>query len=203
MKNYGYQRLQDENHFQPLAIYLQRLIKSTPIDIEEKIFEMIDEIERCKKNKNVMYICGNGGSAANALHISNDFHYGAYKNDNNLNGIKVEALSSNTSILTCLGNDLGYEEIFSHQLERKGIKGDILLVLSGSGNSKNIINAVEVGKQKKMKTIGIFGYNGGVCKDMVDIAIHFNIDDMQISEDWQLIVGHICMQEILIRSKKG
>ena len=183
--------------------YLQRLIDSTPRNIERKIVELINELEECKKNKGVVYICGNGGSAANALHISNDFHYGAYKNNDGSDGIKVEALSSNTSILTCLGNDLGYDQIFSHQLERKGLKGDVLLVLSGSGNSKNIINAVEVGKKKQMKTIGILGYNGGICKDMVDIAIHFNINDMQISEDWQLIVGHICMQEILIRGNEG
>ncbi|QNI41221.1 D-sedoheptulose 7-phosphate isomerase [Synechococcus sp. A15-28] len=79
----------------------------------------------------------------------------------------------------------------------------MLLVLSGSGNSKNIINAIEVGRKKEMKTIGIFGYDGGICKNLVDIAIHFDVNDMQISEDWQLIVGHICMQEILIRSKQG
>ncbi|WP_186587267.1 SIS domain-containing protein [Synechococcus sp. A15-28] len=183
--------------------YLQRLISCTPGDIEEKITKLINEIDECRKNNNVVYICGNGGSAANALHISNDLHYGACKNAKNSRGIKVEALASNTSILTCLGNDLGYEQIFSHQVERKGMKGDMLLVLSGSGNSKNIINAIEVGRKKEMKTIGIFGYDGGICKNLVDIAIHFDVNDMQISEDWQLIVGHICMQEILIRSKQG
>ena len=97
-------------------------------------------------------------------------------------------------MITCLANDIGYEDIYSVQIETKGSRGDVLLVLSGSGNSPNIVRALEAGKKIGMRTYAILGYTGGSCKDLADVAIHFPIEDMQISEDLQLIVGHMCMQ---------
>ena len=70
----------------------------------------------------------------------------------------------------------------------------MLLVLSGSGNSPNVVKALEAGKKTRMRTFAILGYTGGLCKELADVAIHFPIDDMQIAEDLQLIVGHMCMQ---------
>ena len=85
-----------------------------------------------------LFICGNGGSAANAIHLANDFHYGvgACGNPPYTKGLKVEALPANAGVITCLGNDIGYENIYSHQLNNKATTGDLLIVLSGSGNSK-------------------------------------------------------------------
>ena len=109
-------------------------------------------------------------------------------------GLQVEALPANSSILTCLANDEGYETIFSHQLKVKASSKDVLIVLSGSGNSPNIVSALKVGNDIGMKTFAILGYSGGKCKTLAKYPIHFEIDDMQISEDLQLIVGHMCMQ---------
>jgi len=139
-----------------------------------------------------LYICGNGGSAGNAQHLANDFLYGVSPNKGN--AIRVEALSANASVITCLGNDIGYDQIFSRQLEVKGNKGDILLVLTGSGNSGNIINAITSAKSLGMYTTGILGYAGGKAKELLDLPIHFSINDMQISEDMQLVVGHMIMR---------
>jgi len=144
-----------------------------------------------------VFLCGNGGSAANAIHIANDFLYLMAKNKKK--GIKVTALTANQSILTCLGNDIGYENIFSFQLETLGEEGDVLVVLSGSGNSPNILNAVRGAKGKKIKTYGILGFNGGKCLELVDVPIHFAVNDMQISEDLQLITGHMLMQWLINR----
>jgi len=144
------------------------------------------------KDSNCIYICGNGGSAGNAIHLANDFLYGA--GIKNGKGIRVEALSANPAVLTCLANDLGYEMIFSEQLNVKANKNDILIVLSGSGNSENVIKALEIGNQIEMKTFAILAYSGGRCKEIAQHPIHFNIDDMQIAEDLQLIIGHVCMQ---------
>jgi len=143
-----------------------------------------------------VFICGNGGSAANALHIANDLHYGigSCSNGNELPGIRVEALPSNTALITCLANDKGFENIFSQQLTTKATRGDILIVLSGSGNSPNIVKALEIGKSLHMTSFAVLGYSGGLCYELADIPIHFAINDMQIAEDIQLIVGHICMQ---------
>ena len=147
------------------------------------------------ENRNV-FICGNGGSAANAIHIANDLHYGigACGPGKKLPGLRIEALSANTGIITCLANDTGYENIYAHQLEVKAQKGDILIVLSGSGNSPNIVKALEIANKININTFGVLAFAGGKCKRLVKTAIHFEIDDMQIAEDTQLVVGHLCMQ---------
>jgi D-sedoheptulose 7-phosphate isomerase len=108
--------------------------------------------------------------------------------------MRVEALTANIGIITCLANDTGYENIYANQLKVKANKNDILIALSGSGNSDNIVNALKAAKALKMKTVAILAFSGGQCKDLADLAIHFPIHDMQIAEDTQLIIGHLCMQ---------
>ncbi len=139
-------------------------------------------------NGNRIFICGNGGSAANAAHIANDFLYGANPKGK---GLRVMALPCNESVVTCLGNDLGYEQIFARQVNDFGEEGDILLVLSGSGNSPNVIAALQTARNRDMATAAILGFDGGRCKQLADIVIHFPIQDMQVSEDMQMIVAHI------------
>jgi D-sedoheptulose 7-phosphate isomerase len=151
------------------------------------------------RERRQLFLCGNGGSAGNAIHLANDFLYGV--GGNNLSGMKVEALSANPSVLTCLGNDIGFEEIFSVQLRSKADSGDLLIVLSGSGNSKNVVRALEVGNEIGMKTVAILGYSGGQCLNLAQLPIHCSIDDMQICEDLQLIIGHMCMQWLYKKSR--
>jgi D-sedoheptulose 7-phosphate isomerase len=143
-----------------------------------------------------IYICGNGGSAANAMHIANDLLYGAS------NGLKnklfsVEALTSNFSVISCLANDISYDKIFSIQLESKAYSDDILFVLSGSGNSKNIIEAIIAAQNIGMTVVSLTGYDGGKCKALSNISVHFNVMDMQIAEDMQLIFMHMCMRILM------
>jgi len=139
-----------------------------------------------------IYLCGNGGSAGNAIHLANDFLYGAGLR--NGGGLKAEALSANPAVVTCLANDCGYDSIFAEQIRVKAAAGDVLIVLSGSGNSANVVKAIETGNAIGMTTFAVLGFAGGRCKDLAQHAIHFAVDDMQIAEDLQLIVGHICMQ---------
>ena len=143
-----------------------------------------------------VYICGNGGSAANAIHIANDLHYGigACGAGKQLPGLRVEALSANSGVVTCLANDTGYDNIFSHQLEVKSKRGDLLIALSGSGNSPNIVKALTTANQIGLETFAILAFDGGQCKAVAKTPIHFAINDMQIAEDTQLVVGHLCMQ---------
>ena len=140
-----------------------------------------------------LFLCGNGGSAGNAIHLANDFLYGVARNAQRP-GMRVEALSANPAVISCLANDIDYSEIFSQQLLAKADAGDLLLVLSGSGNSPNVVRAIEVANTIDMKTFAILGYSGGRCSELAEVPIHFKIDDMQIAEDLQLIVGHMCMQ---------
>ena len=141
-----------------------------------------------------LFICGNGGSGGNAIHLANDFIFGAgYPHKC---GIRVEALTSNPAVLTCIANDMGYEKIFSYQLETKAEKGDLLLALSGSGNSQNIIEALESAKLRGVKTYSFLGFTGGKAKSLSDYCIHINCSDMQICEDVQLVLGHHLVQRL-------
>lgn len=147
-----------------------------------------------------VYLCGNGGSAGNAIHLVNDLIYGAVQGRGP--GVRAHALSANAAVLTCLANDTDYSEVFALQLQTFGQPGDILLALSGSGNSPNILKAIEAGRALGMKTFAVLGYSGGKARTLVDIPIHFPVDDMQISEDLQLVVGHMVMQWLMAETAK-
>lgn len=183
---------------QDIKIYKKKLIKILNSDSFNKVPGLVNDIKKTKITKNKIFICGNGGSAANAMHIANDLTYGAGASTGK--GFNIEALPSNTSVITCLANDIGYENIYSEQLRVKGNKGDILIVLSGSGNSKNIINALKISKKIGIKSYAILGFNGGKAKSLANIPIHFKINDMQISEDIQIIISHLLMK--LLNKKK-
>ena len=139
-----------------------------------------------------VFFCGNGGSAGNAIHLANDFLYGIAMRTGA--GLKVQALSANPAVVTCLANDVGYDHIFSEQLAVLGERGDLLIVLSGSGNSPNILRVLEQASSMGVKSCAILGYSGGKSKSLADFSIHFPVDDMQIAEDMQLVVGHMLMK---------
>ena len=178
------------------AAYLQQLHESFNPAILESIESLAKELLQAWRQGHHVYICGNGGSAANAMHMANDFHYGigACGEGPRLPGLRVEALPANSGIITCLANDTGYDNIYAHQLQVKARKDDVLIVLSGSGNSANVVKALERAKQLGMKSFAILAFSGGRCLELADVAMHFEIDDMQIAEDTQLVVGHLCMQ---------
>lgn len=155
------------------------------------------EIDEAWKRGQQVFLCGNGGSAGNAIHLANDFVYGVAKRTGG--GIKALALSANSAVMTCLANDIGYDSIFSEQLAVQGNEGDLLIVLSGSGNSRNLVEVLKRARTMRIKSYAILGYSGGKCKELTDFPIHFPVNDMQISEDLQLIVGHMLMQYLYAR----
>lgn len=167
--------------------------------IGEKDVSLICDLltEAWLSDKNI-FICGNGGSAGNANHIANDFLYIISKNFGK--GMKMESLSSNSSVITCLANDISYDDIYSEQLKSKAREKDLIFFLSGSGNSKNIIKGIQIAKEMNVTTVGVFGFDGGLGKNLVDYLIHFNINNMQVCEDLQLSFFHICMRVISERS---
>ncbi|MDB0032224.1 SIS domain-containing protein [Alphaproteobacteria bacterium] len=181
----------NSNNLQSLIdLYKQNYAKALTIEVNKKIHILADLLLKVWRNNSNIYIIGNGGSAANANHIANDFTYGA--GITSKKGIKIESLASNTAVITCLANDIGYDFIFSEQLKVKATKDDLLIALSGSGNSKNIIEAINVANKIHMSSFAILGFNGGEVKKIVQDCIHFQIHDMQISEDLQMFVFHIC-----------
>lgn len=153
---------------------------------------LADELLSAWREKRQVFIMGNGGSGGNANHIVNDFLYPVSKVMGE--GVRMLSLAENPSTITCIANDEGYEYVFSTQLGVLANNGDCVIALSGSGNSPNILKALALAKEMGVKSYGILGFDGGKAKQLVDHAIHFPVDDMQIAEDLQMIVMNMIMQ---------
>ncbi|GAB6189632.1 D-sedoheptulose 7-phosphate isomerase [Marinitoga arctica] len=168
------------------------------IEVKKNILkneELIKKIEitskliiKALKNKKKIIFCGNGGSAADAQHLAAEFMGKFYLDRNPLPSI---SLTVNTSVLTAIGNDYGYEEIFVRQLKGIGQSGDILVGISTSGNSKNIIKAFEYAKENDISTIAFTGENGGRMKEYVDILINIPSKDTPRIQEAHITIGHI------------
>ncbi len=172
----------------------------TYIEEERKVLENLD-VDEISKVMNILegtrlsgyrvFICGNGGSAATASHFTCDFNKGiSYSQKVKYN---FECLNDNVPMMMAIANDIGYEDIFSEPLKNKMHKEDVLLAISGSGNSKNVIKAIEYAKSIGATTIGLVGYDGGKIKELTDYCIHVKIDNMQIVEDVHMVMDHVMM----------
>ena len=140
-------------------------------------------------NKNI-YVFGNGGSGSTASHLYNDFAKAIFKETDKK--FRIYCLNDNIPSLLAVANDIGYEEVFRYQLKRYGISSnDVIIALSGSGNSKNIINAVSYAKDNGATIIGLTGFDGGKLKKLSDYSLDTNINDMRITEDIHLIINHL------------
>jgi D-sedoheptulose 7-phosphate isomerase len=155
---------------------------------------VLKEFASARERGGTIFLAGNGGSAANANHLATDLIYGV--NSRGKGTFRVHSLSANSSVMTCLGNDTGYENIFSKQLEALAQRGDLLLVFSGSGNSPNIVRVLESARSLKITSISFLGYDGGKAKGLSDHALHFPIHDMQVAEDLHMIAGHLLLKAL-------
>jgi D-sedoheptulose 7-phosphate isomerase len=133
-------------------------------------------------------IAGNGGSAADAQHIAGEFVSRFYFDRPALPSV---ALTTDTSILTAVGNDYGYEDIFSRQIEANGVEGDMFIAISTSGNSKNILKALKVAKEKNLITVGFTGSSGGEMEELCDYILKVPSSDTPRVQESHILAGHI------------
>jgi len=138
-----------------------------------------------------VYIFGNGGSASTASHFQNDFNKGVSEYVEKK--FRFHCLNDNIATIMAIANDIGYDEVFRFQLKGQLEPGDIVIAISGSGNSKNVINAVEYAKSQGNKVIGITGYDGGKLRQLCDISLHAPVNSMQVAEDIHMIFDHLMM----------
>lgn len=158
----------------------------------DELNEAMNAIYDTYQRKGNIYICGNGGSASTASHFQNDFNKGISEYvDKKFNFI---CLNDNVATLMAIANDIGYEEVFRFQLKNKITENDLLIAISGSGNSKNVINAVDYAKECGTKVLGISGYTGGKLKELSDYHMHADICDMQVVEDIHMSFDHMMMK---------
>jgi D-sedoheptulose 7-phosphate isomerase len=143
-----------------------------------------------------IFVMGNGGSAATASHFCNDFNKGLSYGIDNQKRFKFICLNDNISTVMAYANDVGYDNIFVEQLKNFFNSGDVVIGISGSGNSPNVLKAVEYANSSDGITVGLSGYNGGKLKQIVKYSVHVNVDDMQIVEDLHMMMDHLAMKVI-------
>lgn len=172
--------------------YYEREIKIINNLNLEEINDAMNLIYKTYKNDGTIYICGNGGSASTASHFQNDFNKGISEYVEKK--FRFQCINDNVSTMLAISNDIGYEEVFRFQLKNKITPNDIFIGISGSGNSKNVLNAAGYAKKVGAKVIGITGYSGGKLKEISDCKMHVDIMDMQITEDLHMTFDHMMMK---------
>ncbi|HLG38393.1 MAG TPA: D-sedoheptulose 7-phosphate isomerase [Chitinophagaceae bacterium] len=160
-------------------------------ELLKTIDKIIDVIISAFKNGKRVYFCGNGGSAADAQHLAAEFSGRFYKDRR---ALPAEALHCNTSYLTAVGNDYGFDVVYSRIIDGIGVEGDVLVGLSTSGNSANIINAFKTAKEKGVVTIGFTGSTGGKMKSISDYLINIPSTDTPRIQESHIMTGHIICQ---------
>lgn len=179
------------NYTQRLTDYLEmekRVL--TELDLEA-VNELMNVMERARLDGKRIFICGNGGSAATASHFVCDFTKGvslhqAVKYD-------FECLSDNTPLFSAIANDIGYDEVYELPLRAKLRQGDVVIGISGSGNSENVVRALRYANEHGGVSVAIVGYGGGRMLELAQHAVHVKIDNMQIVEDVHMILDHMMM----------
>jgi len=170
-------------------VYKSEIIKALELfEFDEEILEILgSSIEKEQK----IFVGGNGGSAALALHYVCDFSKGANKNwSENLKRYKAICLSSNIGYLTAISNDAHFNDVFKQQLINLASRNDILILISSSGNSPNVVEAAKYGKERSLITIGITGFEGGELKELCDYSAHIQCPSYEVCEDIHSIFGH-------------
>ena len=163
---------------------------------EEEVNQCIQAIYNAYEQGKTIFVIGNGGSAANATHFAQDLAKGVIPDQKALKRIRALSLTDNVSYITAVANDDGYQNIFSSQLITFGKSGDLLIAISGSGNSPNIIEAVRTAKDIGIKSFGITGFDGGKLKQLADGTIHIRLNDMCTVESIHSVLFHYIIEKL-------
>ncbi len=171
---------------------VQGLLNETPF---EAVDAVVDALIAAHRAGNTVFICGNGGSAATATHFGCDLAKRTIVAGQPR--FRVIALTDNNALMTALGNDIGYEAIFAEQLIPLVRAGDIVIGISGSGNSPNVLNAMKAAREAGAVTVGFCGYDGGKLKGAVDLPVHVPSFNMAMVEDVHLMLEHAICEKLL------
>jgi phosphoheptose isomerase len=179
------------DYFNNLITYVEASCVSTD-KLENEIMEAINQ-------NNSIYVIGNGGSASTGEHFATDMSF--IRQTQDLSKITIEALTANSALISALSNDIGFDQIFSHQLKRKAKSKDLLLIISASGNSKNLVVAAKQAKSIGMRLVALLGFDGGEISEMVDeaIVVRSPIGAYGPVEDLHLAICHFIAQKIRAR----
>lgn len=179
------------NYLPKIADYLNTEMEILRSLDQEAVNTLMNMMEDARLKGKRIFICGNGGSAATASHFVCDFMKGVSLNQK----VKYdfECLNDNTPLMMAIANDISYDDVFVMPLRAKLHAGDLVIGISGSGNSENVVRAIAYAKENGAKTAALVGYSGGKLLNLADHAVHVKIDNMQIVEDVHMILDHMMM----------
>ncbi len=183
-----------KSHFKEHA----KVLKLTSLKLNKKIIEASNIISSSLLNKGSVFWCGNGGSASDSMHLSAEL-IGRFKK--NRKPLKSISLCGDPASLTCISNDFGYENIFSRQINALGKPGDVLVAISTSGKSKNVLKAIKQAKKNKIKVISFLGNNGGECKGKANLDLVVPSKSTARIQEMHILAGHILCDLIEKRMK--
>ena len=163
------------------------------LDLEE-IAQVLELFLAAYQAGGTIYVFGNGGSASTASHMVNDFNKGISEYVDKK--FRLVCLNDNVSTLMSIANDISYDEVFRFQLRNKLKPNDLVVGISGSGNSKNVVNAISYAKEQGVKTVSLCGFSGGKLKELADVSFHVQLNNMQVVEDMHLILNHLLMNVV-------
>ena len=172
-----------------VAGYLEQLRATIDTLPRDRLAEMGEMLFRAYRNEKQVFTVGNGGSASTASHMAADL--GKNTIGPNMRRFRILSLNDNAAIVTALANDIGYEHIFSEQLVNPIQPGDLLVAISGSGNSPNVVRAMTYAREQCAEVVAVLGFDGGLAAGLADLAVIVPIDHYGIVEDVHLIINHI------------
>ncbi len=173
---------------------VENVLRRVPVD---KLVQVIYRLEDARWKGQAIFTCGNGGSATTSIHFASDLAKGALVPDKP--PVKARSLCDNIALVTAWGNDVSFSQVFAQCMEAWISSGDVLVAISGSGNSPNVLNAVDLARSAGATTIGFTGFEGGQLKEKVDICITVPCDSMERIEDVHLLLCHLiitCLRAI-------
>ncbi|PQO39136.1 phosphoheptose isomerase [Blastopirellula marina] len=186
-----------------IAAYIDRFKAELDKLDQAQIKKWADLVYEAYENGKFVYIFGNGGSGCNASHMAEDFGKSSLREsdlgDESLRRLKVLSLTDNAGWIMAVGNDIGYDQIFLQQVMNYGQEGDVVLAISGSGNSDNVLKAVDWSNRHGLKTLGLTGYGGGKLRDLAHHSFHVPLDDMGMVESIHLAIFHWVLNDVFAR----
>lgn len=180
--------------------YAERLTQALSEVPPERLESALALLQKTRKAEGRIYVAGNGGSCSIAGHLCCDWMKGTH-NDHEP-PMRVHSLSDATALMTALANDMSYEQSISEQVKYLGKPGDLIVLISSSGNSPNIVAAAQMAKERGMKVIGLSGFKGGKLSEMADVSLHVPASNYGIAEDAHQALMHVLAQFMYLSSSK-
>jgi D-sedoheptulose 7-phosphate isomerase len=178
------------------AADVSRILATLDVDAVAAGLALLEAAHAASKQ---VFLVGNGGSAATASHWANDLTWGLVRAG--IRPLRAIALTDNVPVITAIANDSSYDEVFSRQLDALATPGDLLIAISGSGNSPNVLRAVELAREKGLKTLGILGMKGGKVGPLVDVRVVVDASDYGPIEDLHMVLDHLALAYLRLKLK--